>query len=94
MTYVRNFTDVDDKIINRAKEEGTTAAEVAQKYIQAYQEDMARLGVSRADVEPRATGHIKEMVEVIKGLIEKGHAYVVDGNVFFRVASFAGYGKL
>jgi cysteinyl-tRNA synthetase len=94
VTYVRNFTDVDDKIINRAREEGITAAEVARKYIQAYQEDMARLGVSRADVEPRATGHIKEMVEVIKGLIEKGHAYVVDGNVFFRVASFAGYGKL
>jgi len=94
VTYVRNFTDVDDKIINRAREEGITAAEVAQKYIQAYQEDMARLGVSRADVEPRATGYIKEMVEVIKGLIEKGHAYVVEGNVFFRVASFAEYGKL
>src|SRR3990172_9133578 len=94
VTYVRNFTDVDDKIINRAREEGITAAEVARKYIQAYQEDMARLGVSRADVEPKATEHIKEMVEVIKGLIEKGHAYVVDGNVFFRVASFAGYGKL
>ena len=94
VTYVRNFTDVDDKIINRAREEGITAAEVARKYIQAYQEDMARLGVSRADVEPKATEHIKEMVEVIKGLIEKGHAYVVDGNVFFHVASFAGYGKL
>jgi cysteinyl-tRNA synthetase len=92
--YVRNFTDVDDKIINRAKEEGITAAEVAQKYIDAYQEDMKRLGVGRADVEPKATEHIPEMIEVIKGLINKGHAYVVDGDVYFRVAGFKGYGKL
>jgi cysteinyl-tRNA synthetase len=92
--YVRNFTDVDDKIINRAKEEGTTPAEVAQKYIDAYQEDMKRLGVGRADVEPKATEHIKEMLEVIKGLLDKGHAYVVDGDVYFRVASFGAYGKL
>ncbi len=92
--YVRNFTDVDDKIINRAKEEGITAAEVARKYVDAYQEDMKRLGVGRADVEPKATEHIPEMIEVIKGLIEKGHAYVVDGDVYFRVASFKDYGKL
>jgi cysteinyl-tRNA synthetase len=92
--YVRNFTDVDDKIINRAKEEGITAAEVAEKYIQAYQEDMKRLGVSRADVEPKATEHIPEMIRVIEGLIEKGYAYVVDGDVYFRVASFEEYGKL
>jgi len=92
--YVRNFTDVDDKIINRAKEEGITAAEVAKKYIEAYQEDMKRLGVGRADVEPKATEHIKEMIEVIKGLAAKGHAYVVDGDVYFRVASFKDYGKL
>jgi cysteinyl-tRNA synthetase len=92
--YVRNFTDVDDKIINRAKEEGITAAEVAHKYIEAYQEDMKRLGVGRADIEPKATEHIKEMIEVIKGLIEKGHAYVVDRDVYFRVASFKDYGKL
>ncbi len=92
--YVRNFTDVDDKIINRAKEEGITAAEVAIKYINAYQEDMRRLGVGRADVEPKATEHIAEMIEVIKGLVEKGHAYVIDGDVYFRVASFKEYGKL
>jgi cysteinyl-tRNA synthetase len=92
--YVRNFTDVDDKIINRAKEEGITAAEVAKKYIEAYQEDMKRVGVGRADVEPKATEHIKEMIEVIKGLAAKGHAYVVDGDVYFRVASFKDYGKL
>jgi cysteinyl-tRNA synthetase len=92
--YVRNFTDVDDKIINRAKEEGITAAEVARKYIEAYQEDMTRLGVGRADVEPKATEHIREMIDVIKGLVEKGHAYVIDGDVYFRVTSFKDYGKL
>jgi len=92
--YVRNFTDVDDKIINRAKEENITAAEVAQKYIAAYQEDMKRLGVGRADVEPKATEHIAEMIEVVKGLIAKGHAYVIDGDVYFSVASFKDYGKL
>ncbi len=92
--YVRNFTDVDDKIINRAKEEGITAAQVAHKYIEAYQEDMKRLGVGRADVEPKATEHIKEMVEVIKGLVDKGHAYEVEGDVYFRVNSFKDYGKL
>ncbi len=92
--YVRNFTDVDDKIINRAREEGITAADVAHKYIEAYQEDMKRLGVDRADVEPKATEHIAEMIEVIKGLVEKGHAYVVEGDVYFRVSSFADYGKL
>jgi cysteinyl-tRNA synthetase len=92
--YVRNFTDVDDKIINRAREEGITAAEVAQKYIKAYEVDMKRLGVGSADVEPKATEHIKEMLEIIKGLIDKGHAYVVEGDVYFRVASFKDYGKL
>ena len=94
VTYVRNFTDVDDKIINRAKQEGITAAEVARKYIDAYQEDMKRLGVGRPDIEPLATEHIKEMIEVIQRLIEKGHAYAVDGDVYFRVASFKDYGKL
>jgi cysteinyl-tRNA synthetase len=92
--YVRNFTDVDDKIINRAREEGVTAADIAKKYIDAYQQDMKRLGVGKADIEPKATEHIPEMIAVIRGLVEKGHAYVVDGDVYFRVAGFAGYGKL
>ena len=94
VNYVRNFTDVDDKIINRAKEEGLTAAALAHKYIETYQVDMKRLSVGRADVEPKATEHITEMIEVIKGLVEKGHAYVVDGDVYFRVGSFKDYGKL
>jgi len=92
--YVRNFTDVDDKIINRAKEEGISAAEVARKYIDAYQEDMKRLGVARADVEPKATEHIPEMIAVVRGLVQKGHAYVIDGDVYFSVAGFKDYGKL
>jgi len=92
--YVRNFTDVDDKIINRAKETGSTAEEVARTFIQAYHDDMKRLGVSTPDVEPKATEHIREMIQIIKGLVDKGHAYVVDGDVYFRVSSFAGYGKL
>ncbi len=92
--FVRNFTDVDDKIIKRAREEGISAEQVAEKYIKAYHEDMQRLGVGRADVEPRATEHIPEMIEVIKKLIAKGHAYVMDGDVYFRVMSFPGYGKL
>ncbi len=94
VTYVRNFTDVDDKIINRAREEGKSADEVARTYIDAYNEDMKRLGVEPADIEPKATEHIPEMIEVITGLIEKGHAYPVDGDVYFRVASFPDYGKL
>jgi cysteinyl-tRNA synthetase len=94
VTYVRNFTDVDDKIINRSKEDGISPAMLAHNYIVAYQEDMKRLGVGRPDIEPLATDHIAEMIEVIRGLIEKGHAYVVDGDVYFRVASFKEYGKL
>ncbi|HLE40279.1 MAG TPA: cysteine--tRNA ligase [Nitrospirota bacterium] len=92
--YVRNFTDIDDKIIKRAKEEGITAAEVARKYIDAYHEDMKRLGVGAPDIEPKATEHIDEMVQIVKGLVAKGHAYAVEGDVYFRVSSFSDYGKL
>jgi cysteinyl-tRNA synthetase len=97
-TFVRNFTDVDDKIIKRANEEKMPWDAVAQKYIDEYYLDMDMLGVARADVEPRATSHINEMIDVIKGLIEKGFAYPVpEGNnssVYFAVEKFAGYGKL
>ena len=93
--YVRNFTDVDDKIINRARQEGISAADVAKKYIDAYQEDMKRLGVDRPDVEPLATEHIHEMLEVIKRLVDTGYAYAVNGgDVYYRVASFKTYGRL
>ncbi|UCG78869.1 MAG: cysteine--tRNA ligase [Nitrospirota bacterium] len=94
VSYVRNFTDIDDKIINRAKEEGISWDEVAQKYTEEYYADMDALGVSRADLEPKATDHIPEMIEIIVDLIEKGYAYDVDGDVFFEVSKFDGYGKL
>ena len=92
--YVRNFTDVDDKIINRAKQEGTAWDAVAKKYTDEYYRDMDRLGVERADVEPRATEHIPEMIAIVKALADKGYAYRVDGDVYFEVKKFSGYGKL
>ncbi|HDP70338.1 MAG TPA: cysteine--tRNA ligase [Actinobacteria bacterium] len=94
VTYVRNLTDVDDKIINRAKEEGLDTKEVAEKYIKAFHEDMENLGNKPPQIEPRATEHIDEMLEVIKCLIEKGFAYEIDGDVFFEVQRFNGYGEL
>ena len=92
--YVKNFTDIDDKIITRAREEGAGWDGIAKKYTDKYYEDMRRLGVGDADVEPRATGHIREIIEIVRGLIEKGHAYSVDGDVYFSVPSFPEYGKL
>lgn len=94
VTYVQNFTDIDDKIIAKAHEEGTTAQEVAEKYTRAYFEDMDALGVRRADIYPRAVDTIPEMIAFIQGLIEKGKAYAVDGDVYYRVKSFPEYGKL
>lgn len=92
--FVRNFTDVDDKIIQRAAQEGMDWKVVAQKYVQEYYHDMDRLGVQRATIEPRATEHIQEMMDIIQGLLEKDVAYAVDGNVYFRIARSADYGKL
>jgi cysteinyl-tRNA synthetase len=94
VTYVRNFTDIDDKIINRAKQEGIPWDAVAKKYTDEYYSDMDRLGVARADIEPRATEHIAEIVNIIIGLIEKGFAYESHGSVYFAVDKFPGYGKL
>ena len=92
--FVRNFTDVDDKIINRAKKECKDFMSIANRYISRYYEDMENLRVRPADVEPRVTEHIKEIIEVIKGLIEKGYAYEVEGEVYFSVKKFKDYGKL
>ncbi|SPQ00756.1 Cysteine--tRNA ligase (modular protein) [Candidatus Sulfobium mesophilum] len=92
--YIRNFTDIDDKIINKAKQEGIAWDAVARKYTEEYYRDMDRLGVGRADVEPKATDHIEEIVEIVKGLVEKGFAYERDGSVYFEVEKFHGYGKL
>lgn len=92
--YVRNLTDIDDKIINRAKKEGTTAEEVARRFTEEYYKDMDRLGVERADIEPKATDHIGEIIEIVKGLLDKGYAYEAGGDIFFDVSKFEGYGKL
>ena len=95
VTFVRNFTDIDDKIINRANELGENPGHLAERFIQAFYEDMDRLNILRADIEPKATGHIQEMFAVTRELVDKGHAYATpSGDVYFRVRSFAGYGKL
>ena len=92
--YVRNFTDVDDKIINRAHEESRTWKAIAETYIEVYQEDMKRLRVRSADQEPKATDYINEMVDSIADLVKHEYAYIVDGDVFYRVKRFKRYGRL
>lgn len=92
--YVQNFTDVDDKIIKRANEEGISALEVADRYIKEYFYDMDALGIKRADVYPRVTDHIPDIVAMVEKLIETGNAYVLDGDVYYSVESFPEYGKL
>lgn len=95
VTYVRNITDIDDKIINRANERGVTIGELTSEFIAAMDEDAAKLGVLRPDIEPRATAHIDDMVAMIGRLIEKGHAYPAsNGDVFYAVSSFDSYGQL
>lgn len=95
LTFVRNFTDVDDKIINRANEQGRSSEELAEQFMAAFHEDMDRLAVGRPDVEPRATRYIDEMIRLIERLIAQGKAYpTAEGDVYFRVRSFAEYGKL
>ncbi len=94
VTYVRNFTDVDDKIINRAREENLPWQDIAEKYIEAFYQDMEPLGIERPDIEPRATEHIPQMIQMIQALLDRGHAYISEGNVYFNVKSFPEYGKL
>jgi cysteinyl-tRNA synthetase len=94
LTYVRNFTDVDDKIIDRANALGKETQELAREYIDAFYEDMDKLGVLKADREPRATEHIEGMIEMIGTLIDRGFAYVEGGDVFYSVEAFKGYGAL
>ncbi len=94
VTFVQNFTDVDDKIINRAKEEGLSSSEVAEKYIREYYKDARGLGVRDATVHPKATENIGEIIEIVKSLIEKGFAYEVNGDVYYRTAKFENYGRL
>ena len=91
---VRNYTDVDDKIIQRANREGVSAVEIADRYIEAEGRDMAALGLLPPDVAPKATGHVTEMVALIGRLVAKGVAYVVDGDVYFEIRRFPPYGRL
>ncbi|MDA8228900.1 MAG: cysteine--tRNA ligase, partial [Desulfitobacterium hafniense] len=92
--YVQNFTDVDDKIIQRAQEEGMDPLKLAQKYINEYFKDAQALNILPATIHPKATEHIPEMIAIIEELIDKNLAYEVDGDVYFAVNAFSGYGKL
>ena len=95
VTFVQNFTDIDDKMIRRANEEGITVQELAERFIAAYYEDAAALGIRKATVHPRATEHIPEIIALVQKLIDNGHAYVGrNGDVYYRVSAFPGYGKL
>lgn len=95
VTYVSNYTDVDDKIIKRARDEKKTSLEISEKYIQEFRKDMDALGIRRPDVAPKVTDHIAQIITFIEGLVNNGSAYVAsDGEVFFAVRKFAGYGKL
>ncbi len=94
VNYVSNFTDVDDKIIKKAYEEGVTATEIAERYIKECKQDMEALNIKPATHQPRATEEIGGMIKMIQTLIEKGHAYEVDGTVYFKTRSFKDYGKL
>ena len=92
--YVQNFTDVHDKIINRAREEGITAPEVSEKYIKEYFEDAKALNVLPADVHPKVSEHIDDIIDFVQTLIDKGYAYEADGDVYYSPRKFEGYGKL
>lgn len=92
--YVQNFTDIDDKILARSREEGISPLEVSQKYIEEYFKDAEALGIQRASVHPRVTENIDAIIRFIQKLIDKGYAYAVDGNVYFDTSKFEEYGKL
>ena len=95
VTFVQNFTDIDDKMIKRANEEGITVKELADRFIEEYYKDAKALGIRPATVHPKATEHIPEIIALISRLIENGHAYATDsGDVYYRVSAFPGYGKL
>ncbi|MDL1951500.1 cysteine--tRNA ligase, partial [Acidobacteria bacterium ACD] len=93
-TQVMNLTDIDDKTIRGAVAEGVSLREFTEKYVGTFFEDLKTLNVSPADRYPRATDHVEEMVEVVRRLSERGHTYESEGSIWFRIASFPGYGKL
>jgi len=94
VTYVRNYTDVDDKIINKANKEGVDAKTIAERYIEEYDHDMDALNVEKPSFTPRATEHIKDMIALIERLIGNGYGYEVEGDVYYEVSKLKGYGKL
>jgi len=94
VTFVQNFTDVDDKIIKRAKDENTTEKEVSDRYIKEYFKDAEALNIRKADYHPRVTEHIKEIIDIIKRLEANSFTYTVGGDVYYDTAKFVGYGKL
>src|SRR5690349_3309673 len=94
VTHVQNFTDIEDRIIDTARAEGTTIDALSARYIERFHREMDALGVRRADHYPRATQVIPKMIEIIDGLVHRGLAYVRDGDVFFRVTAFPTYGRL
>jgi cysteinyl-tRNA synthetase len=94
VTFVQNFTDIDDKLIHRAGQEGSSVFEIAERYISEYFVDAEGLGIEKADIHPRATDHVADIIDFIKELIEKGYAYEVDGDVYFSTQKFPDYGKL
>ncbi|MEV2473333.1 cysteine--tRNA ligase [Paenibacillus larvae] len=94
VTYVVNFTDVDDKLIRKAEETGETVKELADRFIEAYLEDMEALGIRKADINPRVTENMDEIISFIRSLVDKGYAYENGGDVFYRTQKFADYGKL
>jgi cysteinyl-tRNA synthetase len=94
VTFVKNFTDVDDKIIQKSNAEGVSIAEISERYIREHNEDMDRLGVDRPSFTPKATEHIAGMIRLIQTLMERGLAYEIEGDVYYAVDKFRGYGKL
>ncbi len=94
VVFVRNFTDIDDKIINKANQLGVPFNEISEKYIKEYYIDIGKLNIKKPTYEPKATEHINDMIEFVKVLIDKGYAYEVDGDVYFEVQKFKDYGKL
>ncbi len=92
--FVQNFTDVDDKIISKAREEGVSASKVSEKYIEEYYKDAKALNVERATVHPKVTENMNEIIAFVKDLIDKGYAYEADGDVYYSTRKFGGYGKL
>jgi len=94
VTYVRNITDIDDKINASAAKEGVDISVISERYTQAYHEDLSALAVLPVDIEPRVTDHLADIIGMIQGLIDSGHAYAAEGHVLFQVSSYADYGKL